>query len=159
MPGYSPGCCSRHLHTSQSLRQSPSDCPSFHCEGALQMEFTNDLPPAAELLTTRKAVYVATGRYLSPSTIWRWINKGIEDANGQKIRLQVWYIGRKPSTTVTAVAQFITKTSAARIQKQQRRTSLSSRVTPAQLQSAGLLPKRHARKSREGTSLPQNPNC
>lgn len=71
----------------------------------------------------------------NPSTAWRWITRGIAGLNGERIRLQVWYVGRQPHTTVAAVRQFIADVTAARLARMQQRCA---DVTPDELAAVGL---------------------
>jgi len=74
----------------------------------------------------------------NPSTPWRWINKGIAGVNGERIRLQVWYVGRAPHTTTTAVRQWLDAVTAARLERMERTQQRAADVTDDELEAVGL---------------------
>ena|SRR5580700_7663185 len=53
----------------------------------------------------RLPAYRGSGR-ASPSTIWRWISKGVKLPNGEKILLEAVRLGGHWLTTVEAMARF-----------------------------------------------------
>ena len=77
---------------------------------------------------------------VNPSTPWRWINRGIAGLNGERIRLQVWYVGRAPHTTKAAVRQWLADVTAARLARMARTQQRAVDVTAAALQAVGLTP-------------------
>lgn len=72
----------------------------------------------------------------NPATYWRWATKGIAGLDGKRIRLQVWYAGREPRTTIAAVLRFIAAVTEARLARSQR----ANDVTDSELTSVGLTP-------------------
>lgn len=76
----------------------------------------------------------------NPSTSWRWINRGIAGRDGERIRLQVWYVGRQPHTTEAAVREFIEAVTAARLARMQQSQQQAADVTDAELAAVGLRP-------------------
>lgn len=75
---------------------------------------------------------------LNPSTPWRWINRGIAGLNGERIRLQVTYVGRAPHTTKTAVRQWLEAVTAARLARMARTQERAADVTSEELEAVGL---------------------
>jgi hypothetical protein len=82
-----------------------------------------------------------TGKRVNPSTIFRWITKGLEGPDGNRIRLQVWYVGRQPHTTNSAIRAFLDSVTAARLERSRRTQQGLAEVTDAELDAAGLLRK------------------
>ena len=74
----------------------------------------------------------------NPSTRWRWITVGIAGADGDKIKLQVWYVANRPFTTETAVSEFLSACTKAQELKAQRRVGRSADVSAADLRAVGL---------------------
>lgn len=58
--------------------------------------------PGDELHPVRRAIKLATGRDIHPSTAWRWVRKGV---GGHKLPI-VMMAGR-PQTTTNAVVEFL----------------------------------------------------
>ena len=54
-----------------------------------------------------QVIRAETHSNVNPSTPWRWITKGIAGLDGERIKLQVWYVGRAPHTTKAAVRQWL----------------------------------------------------
>jgi hypothetical protein len=75
---------------------------------------------------------------LNPSTPWRWINRGIAGLDGQRIRLQVTYVGRAPHTTKTAVRQWLEAVTEARLARMARTQQRAADVTSEELEAVGL---------------------
>lgn len=71
----------------------------------------------------------------NPSTSWRWITRGISGTDGERIRLQVWYVGRQPHTTETAVRDFIAAVTAARLARLQQRHQHAADVSDTDVPS------------------------
>ncbi len=82
----------------------------------------------------------------NPSTIHRWITRGLSGVDGKRIRLQVWYAGRQPCTTRTAIRQFLDEVTAARLNRLERQES-QGEVTQEELEAAGLTKKRRRNSS------------
>lgn len=74
----------------------------------------------------------------NPATYWRWFTKGILDADGNRIRLQVWYLGREPRTTKAAVRSFIEAVTEARLARMARTQQRAADVTSEELEAVGL---------------------
>ncbi len=74
----------------------------------------------------------------NPTTYWRWATKGIAGPDGTRIRLEIWYTGRQPSTTIAAVHRFIAAVTEARLAHTQRTQNRAPDVTDDDLASVGL---------------------
>lgn len=74
----------------------------------------------------------------NPGTYWRWSTKGIAGADGKRIRLQVWYVGREPRTTVSAVRAFIEAVTEARLARVARTQQRADDVTDDEFEAVGL---------------------
>jgi hypothetical protein len=75
----------------------------------------------------------------SPATKARWYTRGIAGLDGERIRLPVWYVGRKPHTTQAAVRKWLDDVTAARMARIDGRHTSHADVTEDELQAAGLL--------------------
>jgi len=91
-----------------------------------------------ELVPLFSAIKAVIPGSKNPSTPWRWISKGIAGANGERIKLQVWYVGRAPHTTVNSVRQWLEAVTAARLERMARTQQRADDVTDDELQSVGL---------------------
>ena len=49
------------------------------------------------------------GKTLNCSTLWRWHRKGLAGLNGERIKLEVVYVGRTPHVDETMVKEFFDK--------------------------------------------------
>ncbi len=56
----------------------------------------------------------AKDRPISPATAWRWINKGLRTATGERIKLATIMVGGRPFVTKIAVEEFFSKLTEAR---------------------------------------------
>lgn len=74
----------------------------------------------------------------NPSTRWRHITRGVSGVDGDKIKLQCWYLGSRPFTTDAAVSAFLAACTQAQELKAQRRVERSADVSAAELQEVGL---------------------
>ena len=74
----------------------------------------------------------------NPATYWRWFTRGIADADGKRIRRQVWYVGREPRTTIAAVRSFISAVTEARLARMARTQQRADDVTDEELEAVGL---------------------
>ncbi len=81
----------------------------------------------------------ANGRPITPSTVWRWVRKGLEGLDGQRIRLEVVYRGNTPYVTTEAVQQFYAAVTHARLERMRRTQERPSDVTEAELAAVGLI--------------------
>ena len=93
-----------------------------------------------ELVPLSDAIKTVIPGKLSPSTPWRWISKGMAGANGERIKLQIWYVGRAPHTTPAAVREWLEAVTAARLERMARTQQRAVDVTDAELQAVGLTP-------------------
>lgn len=88
-----------------------------------------------ELGTARRTLIPRKdGTAVSPSTVWRWVRKGI---NG--VKLQVWYVGAKPHTTPQALQQFFDEVTAKRLASIAQDNPQLLTASDAELVAAGLL--------------------
>ncbi|MEQ8637415.1 hypothetical protein [Gimesia maris] len=55
-----------------------------------------------------------SGKPISPATTWRWINKGLTSATGDRVKLAVVMVGGRPFLTRAAVEEFFAKLTEAR---------------------------------------------
>ena len=85
------------------------------------------------------AIQQEIGGDRNPSTAWRWITQGIAGLNGERIRLQVWYVGRAPHTTKAAIRAFISEVTEARRARIRERVA---DVTDSELAAVGLTSQR-----------------
>lgn len=90
----------------------------------------------------------------NPATYSRWVTKGIAGLDGKRIRLQVWYAGREPRTTITAVRSFISAVTEARLARMARTQQRADDVTDSELEAAGLA--LHGGRNRQTTRPPQS---
>jgi hypothetical protein len=74
----------------------------------------------------------------NPSTHWRWVTRGIAGLNGERIKLQVTYVGRAPHTTRAAVRQWLEAVTDARLSRMARTQQRAADVTAAELETVGL---------------------
>ena len=108
------------------------------------MDISNEPTAADRLLPLNSAIReLIPGKKLSPSLTWRWATKGLMGLNSERIRLQIWYVGREPHTTHAAIRQFLDAVTAARLEKMRRTQQRTDDVTEAELNAAGLLSKRN----------------
>jgi hypothetical protein len=49
-----------------------------------------------------------SGNPISPSTIWRWVNKGLLTPSGGRVKLRVTQVGSRPHTSREAIEEFYT---------------------------------------------------
>lgn len=76
------------------------------------------------------------GSPVSPATVHRWIRKGLLGRDGQRIKLNVMYRGRKPYTTPEAIRMFFQRIAESR----EAATSEPETITPLhQLKKEGLV--------------------
>ena len=74
----------------------------------------------------------------NPSTRWRLATKGVSGLDGERIKLQCWYVSNRPFTTDGAVGEFMSACTKAQKAKARRRASSSAEVSDAELQEVGL---------------------
>ncbi len=75
---------------------------------------------------------------INPAKAWRWITRGLAGLNGDRIKLQVWYVGRTPHTTRVSVCQFLEAVTEARLARMARTQQRADDVTAAELEAVGL---------------------
>lgn len=80
----------------------------------------------------------ADGQPINPSTCWRWIRKGLEGLDGERIRLEVTYVGNRPMVTQNAIDDFFQAVTEAKLERHRRAEELASDVTENELAAAGL---------------------
>lgn len=78
------------------------------------------------------------GKPIAPSTLWRWIRRGLEGLDGDRIKLAVVYCGNRPHIAPVALREFFDAVTTARLERHRRTQELSSDVTHAELREAGL---------------------
>ncbi len=74
----------------------------------------------------------------NPSTRWRFATKGVSGVDGERIKLQSWYVSNRPFTTDAAVNDFLTRCTEAQEVKSQRRAARSADVSAEQMSQVGL---------------------
>ena len=74
----------------------------------------------------------------NPSTRWRFATKGVSGVDGQRIKLQCWYVSNRPYTTDDAVGEFLSRCTQAQEEKAQRRAAKSADTTASELKEVGL---------------------
>ena len=74
----------------------------------------------------------------NPATYSRWVTKGIAGLDGKRIKLQVWYAGREPRTTIAAVRSFVIAVTEARLERLARTQQRGDDVTTDELAAVGL---------------------
>lgn len=78
------------------------------------------------------------GKNVSPSTVWRWIRKGLAGTNGERIRLSITYVGRTPYVTREDVERFFSAVTEATQARHQKAEQQVLDVTDEQLRRVGL---------------------
>lgn len=74
----------------------------------------------------------------NPSTPWRWAIKGIAGLDGERIKLQIWYVGRAPHTTQAAARQWLKAVTEARLERMTRTQQRADDVICDDLEAVGL---------------------
>lgn len=92
-----------------------------------------DLATARKTLIPRPA-----GKPVNPSTVWRWIRKGLEGIEGERIKLEVIYVGSRPFVTPNAIDDFSQAVTYAKLERHRRAEELATDVTEDELAAAGL---------------------
>lgn len=82
------------------------------------------------------------GKTLNCSTLWRWHRKGLTGLNGERIKLEVIYVGRTPHVSPEMVQTFFDKVTAAKQERIRQRELGSTEATTEELASAGLISRR-----------------
>ena len=76
---------------------------------------------------------------LNCSTLSRWVRKGLAGANGERIKLEVIYVGRTPHVSAEMVDAFFDRVTDARLAKLRSTQERCADVTDAELAAAGLI--------------------
>lgn len=82
------------------------------------------------------------GKTLNCSTLWRWARKGLAGANGERIKLEVVYVGRTPHVSPEMVKAFFDKVTAAKLERIRQQDLTDAEVTLDELTAAGLIARR-----------------
>lgn len=106
------------------------------------MDATNANTAEEQLIPLNTAVQNLTAKRINPSTVWRWVTRGLEGLDGNRIRLKVWYVGRQVHTTQAAIRQFLEAVTDVRLERSIRTQQRHIDVTEAELKAAGLTSKR-----------------
>ena len=78
------------------------------------------------------------GKPVNPSTVWRWAWKGLQGLDGQRIKLEITYVGNRPMVTKTAIREFFRAVTEAKRERHRRAEALAADVSEAELRAAGL---------------------
>ena len=89
------------------------------------------IPPHHALRPVAALAYEHTGRRVSPSTIWRWVRRGVRGG-----RLQAYFILGRWHTTPAEFSDFVDRQSAAMLTPRTRDVDATD---DEQLRAAGLL--------------------
>jgi hypothetical protein len=103
------------------------------------MEVDLSKPIREQLVPLTRASREEIPGNVSPTTVSRWGQKGLLGIDGQRIRLQIWLVGRVPHTTRAAIAEFLEQVTAARTAKLESNESGMLTATDTDLKNAGLL--------------------
>lgn len=76
---------------------------------------------------------------IAPSTVWRWVRKGLEGLDGERIKLPVTYVGNTPYVTENDIEDFFQAVTAAKLERHRRAEELAADVSDDELQATGLL--------------------
>lgn len=103
------------------------------------MERINYENPDGELEDPAAVFEKLNGKRPSPATCCRWARDGIAGNGGERIRLQVWYVGRQPRTTRKAALLFLAELTAAQRNRVAKKGDTRLDATRDELRAAGLL--------------------
>jgi hypothetical protein len=78
------------------------------------------------------------GKPINPSTLFRWIHKGLEGLDGERIKLSVTYAGNRPMVPRNAIDDFFQSVTEAKLERHRRTEALAADVTDDELKAAGL---------------------
>ena len=92
------------------------------------------------LTTARKTIIPRrpNGRPVDPSTVWRWVRKGLAGVGSDRIKLPITYCGQSPYVTAEDVAEFFSRVTEAKTKRHSRTQAQAADVSDAELQAAGL---------------------
>ena len=79
-----------------------------------------------------------SGNPISPPTLWRWINKGLQTASGERVKLRVVQVGGRPYLSRESIEKFFDALTEARDECPSDSSRKES--TDQRLREAGLLP-------------------
>jgi hypothetical protein len=79
------------------------------------------------------------GKPVNPSTVWRWIRKGLEGLDGERVTLAVTYAGSRPCVTAEAIDVFFNAVTEAKLERYRLALEIRSDVSEVELNDAGLL--------------------
>lgn len=98
-------------------------------------------PNLVPLSVARKKLFPANpdGKPVNPSTLWRWIRKGLEGLDGERIRLEVVYRGNAPYVEPEAVQRFFDAVTRSKLERTRRTQQRTADVSDAELAAAGLI--------------------
>ena len=77
--------------------------------------------------------------HVNPTTTARWYREGIAGVDGERHKLQVWFVGRRAFTTRAAILRFLDEVTFARMAKIDSRHKSNAGVTDDELRTVGLL--------------------
>ncbi len=92
----------------------------------------------AELVPLNKAIRDFIPGEKNASTAWRWVTRSFAGLDGERIKLQVTYVGRTPHTTQAAVRQWLADVTEARLARMDRTQQRAADVTATELEAVGL---------------------
>jgi len=92
-----------------------------------------------KLVPLRIAIAELISHEIGPGTQWRWATHGLAGIDGDRIKIKIWFVGRKPFTTLTAVEEWIEAVTAARMSRVQRTRESREVVSDEELRAAGLI--------------------
>ena len=81
----------------------------------------------------------ASGRAINLSTIHRWIRRGLEGRDGERIRLEAVYRGQTPVTSAEAVSRFFEAVTTAKLAIRNRKADVYGPATTEELKKNGLV--------------------
>lgn len=79
------------------------------------------------------------GKPVNKSTLYRWIHKGLEGLDDDRIKLAVTYAGSRPCVTAEGINEFFAAVTDAKLERHRRVLELQSDVTDDEMEAAGLL--------------------
>ena len=94
-----------------------------------------DLTTARKTLIPRRS----DGKPVNPSTVWRWIRLGLAGADGERIKLDVVYVGNRPHVTRQTIDDFFNAITEAKLERHCRTEERAADVTDEDLEAAGLM--------------------
>ena len=80
----------------------------------------------------------ADGKPVNSSTVWRWIRRGLQGLDGERIRLEVRYCGNRPMVSREAIERFFDEVTEARRERTRRACEWSDDPSEEELAAVGL---------------------